>query len=77
MENLISVKQAAEFLAVRTNTVYLWIKEKNLPARRTGRHIKFLLSELLEWTGKQQAEYQRAKEKKLRPQRGPKPRVII
>lgn len=75
MENLVSVKEAAIILAVKVPTIRTWMREKkDFPALRTGRHIKFLPSELIEWTRQQQVEYLRNKEKKLRPQRGPKPK---
>ena len=77
---LISIKQAANLLSVKYNTLHLWIREGGLPVLRTGRHLKFLPSELIQWTRDQQGEYQQKqsekKDKDTRPQRGPKPKHL-
>jgi excisionase family DNA binding protein len=77
---LISIKQAANLLSVKPNTLYVWLRKKGLPVLRTGRHVKFLPSELIQWARNQQEEHQQKqaekKDKDTRPQRGPKPKHL-
>jgi len=43
----ITVKQAAAYLGVSRQTVYLWVERKQIPHLRVmGRNIRFLRSEL-------------------------------
>jgi excisionase family DNA binding protein len=43
----ITVKEAARFLGVSTQTVYLWVERKQIPHLRVmGRNIRFLKSDL-------------------------------
>ena len=43
----ITVKQAAKFLGVSPQTVYLWVERKQIPHLRVmGRNIRFLKSDL-------------------------------
>jgi excisionase family DNA binding protein len=42
-----TVRQAAEFLGVSAQTVYLWVERKQIPHLRVmGRNIRFLRSDL-------------------------------
>jgi excisionase family DNA binding protein len=42
-----TVKQAAKFLGVSSQTVYLWVERKQIPHLRVmGRNIRFLKSDL-------------------------------
>jgi excisionase family DNA binding protein len=42
-----SVKEAAKFLGVSPQTVYLWVERKQIPHLRVmGRNIRFLKSDL-------------------------------
>jgi excisionase family DNA binding protein len=42
-----TVKEAAKFLGVSPQTVYLWVERKQIPHLRVmGRNIRFLLSDL-------------------------------
>ena len=46
-EHPLTVKQAANFLGVSPQTVYLWVERKQIPHLRVmGRNIRFLRSEL-------------------------------
>jgi excisionase family DNA binding protein len=46
-ENPLTVKQAAKFLGVSPQTVYLWVERKQIPHLRVmGRNIRFLRSDL-------------------------------
>lgn len=43
----ITVKEAAKFLGVSSQTVYLWVERKQIPHLRVmGRNIRFLRSDL-------------------------------
>lgn len=43
----VRVREAAQFLGVSTQTVYLWVERKQIPHLRVmGRNIRFLKSEL-------------------------------
>ena len=46
-ELLMNVKEAAKFLGVSRQTVYLWVERKQIPHLRVmGRNIRFLRSDL-------------------------------
>lgn len=48
-EPLVGVNEIAAHLGVVPDTVYRWISERELPARKVGRHWKFRLSEVNGW----------------------------
>lgn len=52
-ERLLTIKEAAEFLQVTENAIRKWVSEGRLKARRVGQDIRFLKSEILEWTASQ------------------------
>ena len=58
-ENYISIEDAALFLNIKPVTLRKWIKDKNVPAHKIGKHWKFRRSELEEWvkSGKSAIEY--------------------
>ena len=46
-EYILTVKQAAKYLGVSPQTVYLWVERKQIPHLRVmGRNIRFLKSDL-------------------------------
>lgn len=45
----LTVREVARLLKVSEKTVYRWIREKDLPARRMGEQYHFNRAELLEW----------------------------
>ena len=46
-ERPLSVREAAKFLGVSSQTVYLWVERKQIPHLRVmGRNIRFLKSDL-------------------------------
>ena len=46
-ENPLTVREAAKFLGVSPQTVYLWVERKQIPHLRVmGRNIRFLISDL-------------------------------
>ena len=47
LDSPITVKEAAKFLGVSPQTVYLWVERKQIPHLRVmGRNIRFLKSDL-------------------------------
>jgi excisionase family DNA binding protein len=40
MENLLSVKDAAQVLGMKAWTIYSWVREGKLPAVKLGRTVK-------------------------------------
>jgi len=47
LESPLKVKEAAKFLGVSPQTVYLWVERKQIPHLRVmGRNIRFLKSDL-------------------------------
>jgi excisionase family DNA binding protein len=46
-ENPLNVREAAKYLGVSQQTVYLWVERKQIPHLRVmGRNIRFLKSDL-------------------------------
>lgn len=45
----ISAKEIAEHLGVRQESVYRWLKEKEMPGHKVGRHWKFQREEIDNW----------------------------
>lgn len=43
---LFSTKELADIFSVSTQTIYLWIKKFNIPARKMGRRIVFLKKDI-------------------------------
>lgn len=52
-ERLLTVKEAAAFLAVKTRTIYAWVRERRIPFRRAGRLLRFDRAELSKWAYEQ------------------------
>jgi excisionase family DNA binding protein len=48
-ERWLSVQEVAAHLGVSRETIYAWIKGKDMPAHRVGRHWKFKRSEVDDW----------------------------
>ncbi|MBT8777646.1 methylation-associated defense system helix-turn-helix domain-containing protein MAD1 [Akkermansia muciniphila] len=48
----LSVEEIAEYLGVKRDTVYTWVKEKNMPAHKMGRLWKFKIEEVDQWVRK-------------------------
>ncbi len=53
-EPWMSAEAVARHLGVATDTVYRWVRQKELPAHRVGRLLKFRLSEVDEWVAREQ-----------------------
>ena len=48
-ERWLSVQEVAAHLGVSRETIYTWIKAKEMPAHRVGRHWKFKRTEVDDW----------------------------
>ncbi len=44
-----SVKETAEYLSIKPDTLYKWIIRKDIPAHKVGKLWKFKLSEVDAW----------------------------
>jgi excisionase family DNA binding protein len=57
----LTVREAAKFLGVSTQTVYLWVERKQIPHLRVmGRNIRFLRSELVSFRASFKQEMENA-----------------
>jgi excisionase family DNA binding protein len=43
---LLDIKQAAAYLGLKVNTLYQWVAQKRIPYVKSGRLVKFDLSDL-------------------------------
>ncbi len=58
----LTVRQAAVFLGVSTQTVYLWVERKQIPHFRVmGRNIRFLKTELIPFRAQFKQEVENGK----------------
>ena len=49
LKDIMTAKQAAQFLGVHPNTIYLAAERKQIPHRRLGRKLLFSRSVIMEW----------------------------
>ena len=56
----LSVDEICRYLGVSNDTIYKWIKEKGMPARRVGRLWKFKITDIDEWVRKGGANEEKA-----------------
>src|SRR5215813_4978173 len=49
-QKLWTVAEIAEYLRVEPRTVYVWVREKDLPARKAGDELRFDPDEVERWT---------------------------
>ena len=49
VDRWLSVEEISRYLGVSTDTVYLWINKKGMPAHRPGKLWKFKAKEVDEW----------------------------
>ena len=52
MKKLIGVKELAEYLDVKENTIYGWVYTKQIPYYKLGRLVKFDVEEIDRWLEK-------------------------
>ena len=44
-----SIKEIAEYLGIKRDTLYKWVYRKNIPAHKVGRLWKFKKEEIDKW----------------------------
>jgi excisionase family DNA binding protein len=49
-QKLWTVAEIAEYLRVEPRTVYVWVREKDMPARKAGDELRFDPDEVERWT---------------------------
>jgi excisionase family DNA binding protein len=50
-EAMVSVEEVAKYLNVSRSWIYRNRKRRNVPHKRVGKHLRFLISEIQEWKG--------------------------
>lgn len=55
-DRMLNIREAAEFLQVTPEAIRAWVRKKELIPRRVGSDMRFLRSELLEWTEEQETK---------------------
>ena len=48
---MVSVEEVAKYLNVSTSWIYRNRESRNLPHKKVGKHLRFLISEIQEWKG--------------------------
>jgi excisionase family DNA binding protein len=49
VERLLTARQIAELLGMKTSTIYYWVHIGFIPCHHTGRSVRFKESEVEEW----------------------------
>jgi len=45
----LSVEEIAQHLGIKKDTVYKWVRNRNMPAHKVGRLVKFQVKEVDQW----------------------------
>jgi excisionase family DNA binding protein len=45
----LSVEEIAQHLGIKKDTVYKWVRNRNMPAHKVGRLLKFQVNEVDQW----------------------------
>ena len=61
----LSVNEIADYLGIRSDTVYKWIPRKNMPAHKIGRLWKFRKEEVDQWIWRGEAKASEYRIKKI------------
>jgi len=48
-KRLINIDELAEYLSVKTATIYGWVHEKKVPYKKLGRLVRFDFAEIEQW----------------------------
>ena len=48
-KTVLTVKEAAELLSIKENTIYCWALQKRIPSVKIGRNRRFIRKDLIEW----------------------------
>ena len=55
-KQFIGVKELAEYLGIRVNTIYMWTFQKKIPYFKIGKLVKFDLEEIDNWLNGKKVE---------------------
>jgi len=48
-QSLLTVDELSEKLKIPKKTLYKWTREKKIPCRKLGKHLRFIESEIDQW----------------------------
>ena len=48
-ERWLSVEEISQHLGIKKDTVYKWVRNRNMPSHKVGRLLKFQAKEIDEW----------------------------
>ena len=60
-ENLMGVKEAAEYLGVKESTIYRWKLEGKIPCFKVGHLLKFKKEKLDDWLAERELKQRESK----------------
>lgn len=49
MHNLLTIEELSKNLKIPRKTIYKWVREKKIPCRKVGKHLRFIESEIDQW----------------------------
>ncbi len=49
IDRWLSVEEIADYLGIKKDTVYKWVRKRNMPAHKVGRLLKFQKEEIDLW----------------------------
>ncbi len=50
VEQFLTVEECAQLLKMSVKTIYAMVSEERIPYRKVGRRVRFVYSEILDWT---------------------------
>lgn len=55
-KRFLSIKEIAEYLGLKENTIYSWVSQRKIPYTKVGRLVKFDFKKIDEWIEKNSIE---------------------
>jgi excisionase family DNA binding protein len=52
MHKLLTIKEIAEYLQVKTSTIYQWTHQGYIPHIKLGNHVRFRINRIDKWLDK-------------------------
>ena len=49
MIEILTIDELSERLKIPKKTIYKWTREKKIPCRKLGKHLRFIESEIDQW----------------------------
>ena len=50
VEQFLTVEECAQLLKMSVKTIYAMVSEERIPYRKVGRRVRFVYSEIMDWT---------------------------